>query len=131
MIRIFQGVDIVELDKFERIFLNNKDFISDIFTDQEKGYCFSKHESIIHFAVCFAAKEASLKALGIGLFNLGIGHVFKEIEVAPDVCGRPILSFSGWAEKICKKRQISQFFLSISHSSYHALALVILTGTQE
>lgn len=129
MIQIHQGVDIVEISKFKKVFLKNKDFISDIFTEQEKEYCLSRRDPYIHFAGRFAAKEASMKALGIGLYGSGIDYIFKEIEVVPDTRGRPILSFSGWATKVSKKRRISQLTVSISHSSNYAVATVILVGS--
>lgn len=128
MTQIYQGVDIVEISKFKKVFLNNKNFISDIFTKQEKDYCLSKRDPYIHFAGRFAAKEASMKALGIGLSGSGIDHIFQEIEVVPNASGMPILSFSGWAAKISKKRRINQLTVSISHSSNYAVATVILVG---
>ncbi len=126
MTRIYQGIDIVEVSKFKKVFLKNKNFASDIFTEKERHYCLSRNDPYIHFAGRFAVKEAGLKALGIGLS--GINHVFKEIEVLPNVSGKPMLTFSGWAEKISKKRRINQFTASISHSSQYAVATVILVG---
>lgn len=128
MTKIYQGVDIVEVPKFKKIFLKNKDFASDIFTKKEREYCLSRKDPYIHFAGRFAAKEASLKALGTGLSGSGIDHIFQEIEVVPNTSGNPILYFSGWAEKISKKRKINQFTVSISHSSNYAVATVILAG---
>jgi holo-[acyl-carrier protein] synthase len=128
MMRIFQGVDIVEIPKLKRILLNNANFISDIFTEKEKEYCLSRKDPHIHFAGRFAAKEASLKALGMGMSGIGIDHSFQEIEVIPKASGKPMLSFSGWVEKISQKKRINQFTVSISHSDNYAVATVILTG---
>ncbi len=128
MIKIYQGVDIVETAKFKKVFLKNKDFSSDIFTEKEKEYCLSKKDPHIHFAGRFAAKEASMKALGIGMSGSGIDYAFKEIETLPGASGKPVLSFSGWVEKISKKRRINQMTVSISHSSNYAVATVILVG---
>ena len=128
MMKIFQGVDIVEIPKLKEILFRNDDFISDIFTEKEKEYCQSKKDPYQHFAGRFAAKEASLKALGIGMSGTGIDHIFQEIETLPGASGKPNLSFSGWADKIRKKKRINQLTVSISHSADYAIATVILTG---
>lgn len=128
MTQIYQGVDIVEISKFKKVFLKNKNFVSDIFTKKERKYCLSMKNPSLHFAGRFAAKEAFLKALGRGVFGLGIDHIFQEIEVIQHVSGKPMLSINGWAAKISKKRWISQFTVSISHSSNYAVATVILVG---
>ncbi len=126
--KIYQGVDIVEIPKLKNILLKNKDFLSDIFTEKERDYCQSKKDPYQHFAGRFAVKEASLKALGIGMSGTGIDHILKEIETLPGASGKPGLSFSGWAEKIRKKKKINQLTVSISHSADYAIATVILTG---
>ena len=126
--KIYQGVDIVEISKFKKIFTTHKDFVTDIFSDGERDYCMSKKNPHIHFAGRFAAKEASLKALGIGMSGTGIDNTLKEIEVLPAKSGKPVLTFSGWAAKISSKKRINQLTVSISHSENYAVATVILTG---
>jgi len=121
---IYQGVDIIEISKFKRIFFNNNALISDIFTEKEKKYCLSKKDPYPHLAGRFAAKEAGLKALGIGIS--GIDNTFREIEIIPNSSGKPILKVKGWVEKISKRKQINQFTVSISHSENYAVATVIL-----
>lgn len=126
--QIFQGVDIVEINKFKKVFLKNKDFLQDIFTEKERDYCLSRKDPYQHFAGRFAAKEACMKALGIGMSGTGINHTFQEIETLPQSSGKPRLSVNGWAEKISKKRHINQFTISISHSVDYVVATVILVG---
>ncbi len=105
---IYQGVDIIEISKFRRVFLDNRDFVSDIFTENEIDYCQSRKNPFLHFAGRFAAKEASLKALGIGMSGAGIDNTFKEIEIIPTGSGKPSLSFKGWANKVSRKKKIKQ-----------------------
>lgn len=129
MMHIYHGVDIVEVSKFKKVLLKNKDFVLEIFTEQEREYCLSRREPYVHLAGRFAAKEACIKAIGIGLSGTGIDHVFQEIEVVPHVSGRPELRVYGWAARISKRRKINQFTVSMSHSSNYAIATVILTGS--
>ncbi len=128
MMQIYQGVDIVDVVKFSKVFNAHRDFVSDIFSGKERAYCMSKRDPSIHFAGRFAAKEAGLKALGIGFSGRGIDHTLKEIEVIAGPSGRPELSFSGWAKKISRKKRIDRLTVSISHSGNYAVATVILTG---
>lgn len=125
---IYQGVDIVKLTKFKKIFMKNKNFAVDIFTEKERGYCQCRENPYIHFAGRFAAKEALMKALGRGMSGQGIDHIFQEIEVINHSSGKPMLFVWGWAAKISRKKKINQFTVSISHSSDYAIATVILVG---
>ena len=128
MMQIYQGVDMVDVAKFNRVFCTNPDFVWDIFTEQEREYCLSHREPHIHFAGRFAAKEACLKALGIGMSQPGIPYVFQDIEVLRYDGGKPLLSLSGWAAKISAMHRIRQFTVSISHTSGSCIAVVILVG---
>ena len=128
MMRIYQGVDIVEISKFREIASRNNAFLTDIFTDQERAYCQSMKDPTLHFAGRFAAKESYLKALGMGLSGGGIDRIFQEIEVTPTGSGRPEITVSGWAEKMARKRKVRQASVSISHASQYAVATVILVG---
>lgn len=130
MMHIYQGIDIVEISKFKKVFLGSDDFASDVFSDKEREYCLSKKSPYLHFAGRFAAKEASLKALGIGMSGTGIDNTLKEIEVVHSPSGKPVLSFSGWIEKISTKKHIRQLTVSISHSEHYAVATVILIGNK-
>lgn len=129
MIQVHHGIDIVELSKFKRIFQKNRQFASDIFTEQERTYCLSMKDPSIHFAGRFAAKEAFLKAIGRGIAGPGIDHIFQEIEIRRLRSGRPCLSVKGRAAQASKKKRISQFTVSISHSSNYVVASVILFGS--
>jgi holo-[acyl-carrier protein] synthase len=128
MIQIRQGVDIVEISKFKEVLLRNSRFVMDIFTEQERAYCESMKNPFLHLAGRFAAKESYLKALGTGISGPGIDSIFQEIEVIPASSGKPEISVRGWAEKIAKKRKISQCSVSISHTPHYAVATVILVG---
>jgi holo-[acyl-carrier protein] synthase len=128
MMKILQGIDIVDISKLKRIIQKNSTFISDIFTEKEREYCESRKDPYIHFAGRFAAKESFVKALGTGFSGTGIDHLFQEIEVLPAPSGKPELHLKGWAEKLAKKRRICQWTVSISHASDYAVASVILIG---
>lgn len=130
MMKIYQGIDLIEIPKFADVLQRHTDFTADIFTPKEREYCASKRDPHVHFAGRFAAKEACIKALGTGFSGIGIDSLFQEIEVTHHVSGRPGLSVSGWAERVCRKKKIDRLTVSISHSANYAVATVILTAHQ-
>jgi len=131
MIKIHQGIDIVEITKLKKILLANRSFASDIFTEAERRYCESKKDPYRHYAGRFASKEAALKALGMGMSGTGIDKTLKEIEVTTAPSGKPSLSLIGWTGKISKRKKISQHTVSISHSGKYAVATVMLVSGNE
>jgi holo-[acyl-carrier protein] synthase len=131
MIHIHQGVDIVDITHFRDVAMRNTDFLADIFTKGEREYCLSQKSSDLHFAGRFAAKEACLKALGLGLSSAGLGHSLKEIEIIHRPSGRPELSLSGWAATVSKRKKICQHTVSISHTDSTAVASVVMVADKK
>jgi len=127
--KIYQGIDLVEIPRFEEVVRRNPRFIQDIFTERERAYCDSVKNPFPHLAGRFAAKESYVKALGTGFSVAGIDHLFQEIEVVHTPSGRPEITVTGWAAKLAKKRKIHQASVSISHTPHYAVAAVILVGT--
>lgn len=76
-----------------------------------------------YLASRFAAKEATVKALGCG-FSLGVAPI--HIEVATSELGKPMLILHGPA--LDRARQIGalDFQISLSHERKYAIAMVIL-----
>ncbi|HYA41453.1 MAG TPA: holo-ACP synthase [Syntrophobacteraceae bacterium] len=128
MIRILQGIDIVAVSKIKSIMLSRPEFASEIFTDSEREYCFSRPNPYVHLAGRFAAKEAFLKALGTGLSGGGIDRALSEVEIVAEKSGRPALRLSGWTEKIGRRKKVYDCAVSISHSGDFAIASVILAA---
>ena len=76
-----------------------------------------------HFlAKRFAAKEAAAKALGTGFRD---GVRFKDIYVAHDSYGKPVLQFSGVAAQRLQQLAVSGWHLSLSDEDEYAVAFVI------
>jgi phosphopantetheine--protein transferase-like protein len=75
----------------------------------------------------FAAKEAFLKALGKGLFEIP----FLEIEVLKEERGKPFICLHGKAKQMVQEINLKNIHLSISHDGGIAMALVILEVEDE
>jgi holo-[acyl-carrier protein] synthase len=76
-----------------------------------------------HYAARFAAKEAALKALQTG-WKGGIG--WQDVEVASRDGGAPYLIFHGQVQELFAKSGADTAHLTLSHTSEHAIAEVIL-----
>jgi len=57
------GVDIEEIERFEKYNTASNPFVLRIFTKDEIEYCFSKKNYAAHLAARYCAKEACLKAV--------------------------------------------------------------------
>ena len=76
-----------------------------------------------HYAARFAAKEAALKALQTGWRG---GISWQDVEIRARESGAPYLIFHGQVLTIFKNFSATATHLSISHTSEHAIAQVIL-----
>ena len=122
------GIDIVENKRLKKILLKkNSNFKKKIFTINEIAYCEKKLNTISCYSKRFAAKEAFVKALGIG-FRKNIN--FRDIEVANNLYVKPyIIKNKKIANKVKNLFKIKKFdiLLSISDEKKHAIASVIIS----
>ncbi len=122
------GIDIVENYRLKKILLKKKsNFKKKIFTINEVAYCEKKSNSINCYSKRFAAKEAFVKALGIG-FRKNIN--FKDIEVVNNIYGKPYISINKKIDnKIKTLFKVKKFniLLSISDEKKYSIASVIIS----
>ena len=122
------GIDIVENYRIKKILLKKRsNFKKKIFTINEITYCEKKTNSTSCYSKRFAAKEAFVKALGIG-FRKNIN--FKDVEVANNSFGKPyILINKKIISKIKTLFKVRKFniLLSISDEKKNSIASVIIT----
>ena len=59
------GIDIVDVERMAKR-IEKLEFMNLVSTKLEMGYCRTKKHQAQHFAARFAAKEAYMKALGLG-----------------------------------------------------------------
>jgi holo-[acyl-carrier protein] synthase len=122
------GIDIIENNRVKEILIKkNSNFKKKIFTINEVSYCEKKSYSISCYAKRFAAKEAFVKALGIG-FRKNIN--FKDIEVVNNTYGKPYISINKKiTNKIKTLFKVKKFniLLSISDEKKYSIASVIIS----
>ena len=126
--RYYQGIDLVERNKFTAIFHRHAGLLEDVFTEEERRDCLTRKDSWKHFAGRFAAKEACLKAFELGLSGLGIDHVWGEIEIIAQGSGRWKLVTHDWVARLGRKKGISRGEIAISYSRSYAVAAALLVA---
>jgi holo-[acyl-carrier protein] synthase len=120
------GTDITECLRIARMIeRHGEQFMNRVYTDEEIRYCQNRREATQHFTGRWAAKEAVLKALGIGSRR---GIAWRDIEIRNEPAGRPVVAVRGGIKDVVQRLGVAQIFVSISHCRTHATAYAIALG---
>jgi holo-[acyl-carrier protein] synthase len=118
------GVDLVEHERVKDVLTKFEGrFARKIFTEAERAYSNARAAPHIHYAARFAAKEAFLKAVGLGMSG---GMRWRDCGVLNDAVGKPELVIAGAALERCRQLGATHAHVSLSHSRGHAIAVVVL-----
>jgi holo-[acyl-carrier protein] synthase len=113
------GVDVIEVERIRRAAARwGEGFLGRVFTPGERGHAGSSRAAAERLAGRFAAKEAVMKALGLGWRRMA----WREIEIAGDPSGRPVVRLSGRAARAAAELGVQAWFVSISHTRELAVA---------
>ena len=115
------GTDVVDLDRFRLALRRTPGMVERVFTEGERAYALRKNDPTERLAARFAVKEATMKALGVGLG----AFKFHDVEVVKKRSGEPTLSLAGRAAELGVARGITEWKVSITHSDLIAMAIVI------
>ena len=113
------GVDIIEIGRIARVLERYGDrFLRRIYTVGELEYCRGRPSKL---ASRFAAKEATMKALGTGVRGVG----WKDIEVVRASSGAPSIALHGRAKSRAERLGVLEISVSMSDSRDNAVAFVV------
>lgn len=116
------GVDIVEIERIGKALSRYGDrFIERLLTASELESWRGRGARLETLAGYWAAKEAVAKALGTGF----AGFCLRDIVITHDSLGRPRATFTGGAASLVSELEITQMWVSISHSASYAVATAI------
>jgi holo-[acyl-carrier protein] synthase len=119
------GVDAVEIERFRRSLERTPSMHTRLFTAAELDYVRPKSDPVPSLAARFAAREATMKALGVGLGAFG----FHDVWVTRADSGEPSLVVEGAARELAERAGVSRWHLSITHTESVAIAYVIAIGS--
>lgn len=109
------GADLVQVARVERLMGTvGEAFLARTWTPDERAASRGRADSL---AARWAAKEATMKALGVGLGAIAM----TDIEVGPG----PSLRLRGSAAEVAKDQGLSEWAVTLSHDGGFALAFVV------
>jgi len=118
------GVDIIEVARIREVLARTPHFAERVFTPAERVYCESRGVvAAQHYAARFAAKEATLKAFQTGWRG---GIAWQDVEIGLLESGAPVLIFHGRVLELFTLSGATAAHISLSHTSEHAIAQVVL-----
>lgn len=115
------GVDVVEIERFRRSLERTPSMRARLFTESELAYVAPQADPVPSLAVRFAAREAVMKSLGLGLGAFG----FHDVWVERAESGAPSLAFAGRAAELSQAAGVVCWHVSLTHSDLVAVAYVL------
>ena len=116
------GIDIVEIDRIKKILSKYRNkFINRIINIDNETV--PKKITCTFLASRFAAKEAFVKAIGLGFRK---PFSYKKIWIRSNDYGKPYVRLDSTLNQYLKDHEIKLIHLTISHEKKYAIANVIL-----
>jgi holo-[acyl-carrier protein] synthase len=113
------GIDIIEISRVRHALDRFGDrFLQRVYSPRERDRYRGRVQEL---AARFAAKEATMKALGTGVNGIR----WRDIEVLPNERGKPILVLHGSALQRARLLGLTHLSVSLTHSRTVALATVV------
>lgn len=113
------GTDVVDLERFRTALERTPNLRDRLFTAGERELAGSRRDPVPALAARFAAKEAVMKVLGVGLGAID----WHDVEVVREESGRPRLAITGRAAALAEAAGVTTWHLSLSHSDLVAIAV--------
>lgn len=114
------GIDSVDVARMASVIARRPAIRTKVWTDAERAYTDRLRDPVPSLAARFAAKEAVMKALGVGLGAFD----FHDVEVVRCAGGRPELAVGGRAAELARRAGVGGWAMSITHTSTVASAVV-------
>lgn len=114
-------MDAVEVPRFRDLMARRPGIVARLFTAGEQAYGAAASDPAPRLAVRFAAKEAVMKALGVGVGAFS----FHDVEVVSAPSGAPSLRLRGRAADLAAAQGIVDWRLSLTHTATMAEAVAV------
>jgi holo-[acyl-carrier protein] synthase len=114
-------VDLCEVERMRAALERTPTLRERVFTAREQAYCDERRDPTERYAARFAAKEAVLKAMGLGIGACG----WREIEVVRAESGAPGVVLHGRARALAEERGIRTWQLTMTHTHRLAEAIAV------
>ncbi len=112
------GVDVVDVARFALALERHPRIVERLFTEGERRDGRGRTERL---AARFAAKEAVMKSLGVGLGSVP----WRSIEVVKERSGQPRIVLHAAAAELAARRGVAEVLISLTHSDLSAIAVAL------
>lgn len=114
------GIDAVDIERFRRLLERRPQLRERLFTADELSSVAQSNDDAASLAARFAVREATMKALGVGLGAFD----FHDVSVEREATGAPRLIVTGRARTLAQSCGVNQWHVSITHTDAVAMAVV-------
>lgn len=114
------GIDAVDVGRFRDLLTRRPHMRDRLFTPDELASLAGREDDAASLAARFAVREATMKALGVGLGAID----FHDVWVEKLASGAPRLVVTGRAEALARTQGVDGWHVSITHTDGVAVAVV-------
>ena len=115
------GNDLVDVPRFRETLERTPGLKEKLYREGERAYAESANDPTERYAVRFAAKEAVMKAMGVGIGDLN----FADIEILREETGKPAIALHGGAAQLADLIGVSKWLITMSHTAQTAQAIAV------
>ncbi|HYH48902.1 MAG TPA: holo-ACP synthase [Acidimicrobiia bacterium] len=115
------GIDAVDVERFRTVLARRQGFADRVFTAAERAEASGRSDPVPGLAARFAAKEAVMKSLSVGLGAFD----FADVEVVRGDGGAPALTVAGRAAQLAEQRGVGGWHVSLTHTATMAMAIAV------
>lgn len=115
------GIDAVDVERFRTVLDRRPRFAERVFTAAERSEAAARHDPVPGLAARFAAKEAVMKSMSVGLGAFD----FADVEVVRGEGGAPALTVRGRAAELAAARGVGGWHVSLTHTAAVAMAIAV------
>jgi holo-[acyl-carrier protein] synthase len=121
------GTDIVELSRIQATYDRfGEHFVDRLLMDEERELYRNNNWPVRFLAMRFAAKEATVKAMGTGFRH---GMWLRDVGVVNNDWGRPLVIYSRRGQDVCDSLGIGASHVSLTDDAGLILAFAVVEKT--
>ena len=123
------GTDIVELSRVQAVYERfGERFVKRLLMDEEAELFRRSKHPVRFLAMRFAAKEATVKAMGTGFAH---GVWIRDVGITANDWGRPLVIWSERGQRVCDRLGIGKGHVSLTDDAGLVVAFAVVeTATQ-
>ena len=118
------GTDLVEVERFRLALTRRPTLAERLFSDDERAYAARFRDPTKSLAARFGAKEAVMKAMGVGLWKFAL----RDVEVVKRRSGEPVLALHDQAAALAAEKGAREWRLTLTHTDSMAMAVALALG---